>query len=43
MVVYENYPYMTVKRLPVLNKMTWELSEDDNTKLQAPDKSFAVK
>ena len=34
--VYENYPYITLKGLPVIAPLTWELSETDNKILQNP-------
>lgn len=35
-VVYKNYPYITLDGIPFLSTLTWELSEEDNNKLQHP-------
>ena len=32
--VYENYPYMTMKGIPLMLELTWELSEEDLEQLQ---------
>lgn len=32
--VYENYPYMTMKGIPLIPEFTWELSEEDLEQLQ---------
>lgn len=32
--VYENYPYMTMKGIPLMSELTWELSEEDLEQLQ---------
>ncbi len=34
--VYENYRYITLKGIPIISPLTWELSEEDNKKLQKP-------
>ncbi|PIE78037.1 MAG: hypothetical protein CSA15_09825 [Candidatus Delongbacteria bacterium] len=34
--VYENYPYITMKNIHFIPSMTWELSKEDNKKLQNP-------
>ncbi|MEL5721751.1 MAG: hypothetical protein P1P59_11615, partial [Treponemataceae bacterium] len=34
--VYENYPYITLKGIPIISPLTWELSEKDNSFLQNP-------
>lgn len=34
--VYKNYPYLTLKGIPVISPLTWELSEEDNNILQKP-------
>ena len=35
--VYENYPYVTMKGIPFVTPMTWEVSEEENIKLQNPE------
>lgn len=32
--VYENYPYMTLKGIPLISQFTWELSKEDLEQLQ---------
>lgn len=36
--VYENYPYITLKGIPFIPDVTWELSEKDYNLLQNPVK-----
>lgn len=35
--VYSNYPYITLENIPILGSITWELTEDENAKLQNPE------
>lgn len=34
--VYSNYPYITLKGIPLVGSLTWELPEEENLKLQNP-------
>ncbi len=40
--VYENYPYITLKGIPVITPLTWELSEKDNEMLQNPTDDIVI-
>lgn len=36
--VYKNYPYITLRGIPIITPMTWQISEEENIKLQHPNK-----
>ncbi len=40
--VYENYPYITLKGIPIITPLTWELSEKDNELLQNPTDDVVI-
>lgn len=39
-IVYKNYSYITMKGVPLIPSMTWEISQEENNKLQNPDKEI---